>query len=233
MDFSSQGLTTEKLDALLREQPQIDSLDASENALESLPGSLVSFNFALLDVSVNRLRDVSDLAEMTTLEYLYLHKNLIDDVRFVENLTMLKYLSLHSNHGLSVVPTVLPNTLEYLSLAKCALTEIPEAIFALPNLATLALNDNQIVGPVSDGIGNLLQLTSLNLERNKLSRIPESVTRLEELQIFNVCDNNLEEIHFPPHLLLLNSTGNKKLSEALQFSATRRETIAEFLQTLK
>lgn len=66
------------------------------------------------------------------------------------------------------------NSLSYLGLAGLGIQgEIP-AFFGQPglqslNLSTLALNDNNISGPIPSALGNLVSLDSLNLANNQLS----------------------------------------------------------------
>lgn len=60
----------------------------------------------------------------------------------------------------------------YLDLTSCSLTEIPEAVFALPDLEVLYLTDNQLRN-VPEGLRDLQHLRIVYLDDNPLESLPD------------------------------------------------------------
>ena len=70
---------------------------------------------------------------------------------------------------------------------------MPEFVGQLTNLTSLNLNDNQLED-VPESIGQLTNLTSLYLSSNPLRRVPESIGQLTNLTEFNLSNNQLKEV---------------------------------------
>ena len=232
MDFSGLHLTCAALDRQLRDPgrwQQVDSLDASENALAAVPETVAAMEeLSHLDLSSNRICDASPLSSIRTLAYLYLYKNQLSEFDFVQSLSSLQYLSVHSN-PLVRIPSELPMTLQYLNLAQCGLQQVPRVIETLVQLETLALNDNQMQGRAD--VSKLVRLKSLNLERNALEEV-SGLGGLEELQVCNLSENSLKSLNsLPPNAMLLNTTSNPALGAAQQFKSSKRDQIEEFIRS--
>lgn len=71
------------------------------------------------------------------------------------------------------------------------LKEFPSGLSALTkNLRSLDLSKNKIEF-LPDSIGEFILLRNLNLDRNMLSSLPESLGKLKKLETLSVCDNRL------------------------------------------
>ncbi|KAI8571069.1 hypothetical protein RHMOL_Rhmol01G0088700 [Rhododendron molle] len=92
--------------------------------------------------------------------------------------------------GLSRTPVQVPSCLTELYLKDCHLSCLSEEIGNLISLRTLDLSQNNL-GTLPDGICNLACLKSLDLEENNVSNLPSGIGRLTSLERLDLTRNNL------------------------------------------
>lgn len=83
--------------------------------------------------------------------------------------------------------------LNYLSITQTCLEEVPEEIGQLVNLATLVLHSNEI-SKIPGTVEKLEKLKVLDCSRNKLSALPDEVSKLPQLTTMNVGSNLLRSL---------------------------------------
>jgi hypothetical protein len=89
---------------------------------------------------------------------------------------------------------------------------IPQALGDLQQLTYLNLNDNQIEGSIPETLGGLQQLTILALYGNRIEgSIPETLAGLKQLTYLNLRDMRLTGV--VPSLPFKNYTGNCNLQD--------------------
>ncbi|KAK1932575.1 Leucine-rich repeat-containing protein 40 [Phytophthora citrophthora] len=81
-----------------------------------------------------------------------------------------------------------------IKLTKNALQVLPEGFFELQALTYLDLSHNLLEQDLSESFGALIGLKELVLSGNKLSRLPNSITLLENLETLHVDENQLESL---------------------------------------
>ncbi len=187
------GLDTVQLDALLLAAEVDDSVDASDNEVAEWPRQLRrhAASLVFLSLASNRLsagpgsdEDEEGPVFSPCLEYLYLFGNRLTECGFACATSMpnLSHLSLHSN-PIGSLPVFFPPLLRYLNLSSCQLAGgCPDSVFSLPLLEVLFLNDNALTSV--DGLEKLDKLTSLELQRNHIEKLP-TLLALTNLQILN------------------------------------------------
>eukprot|EP00253_Pinus_taeda_P030571 PITA_30571 len=153
---------------------RLRDLNLGNNSIsQELPaqmGRLVNLDF--LDLNLNRLGGTIPpfLANMTHLTYLDLSNNQFSGLvpPFLANCSMLRYLKLDNNVGVHAL----------------RLTVIT---------VSQNLTNNSLVGEVPTEIGRLVNLHSLSLSRNKLTRVHPSLTfnNRSSLVLINLCSNYL------------------------------------------
>ena len=73
------------------------------------------------------------------------------------------------------------------------MTSLPESIGNLTQLTELDISDNKLTS-LPGSIGNLVQLTELNVGRNELTSLPESIGNLTQLTELDISDNKLTSL---------------------------------------
>ena len=91
---------------------------------------------------------------------------------------------------LSLIAQAAEEKWEELALAGMGLSTLPESIGQLTNLTSLNLGYNQLTA-LPESIGQLTNLTSLNLSHNKLIALPESIGQLTNLTSLNLDSKQL------------------------------------------
>ncbi|MHA1337089.1 MAG: leucine-rich repeat domain-containing protein [Promethearchaeota archaeon] len=86
------------------------------------------------------------------------------------------------------------NTVTYLSLYKCELSEFPEAILRLKHLRKLRIISCGL-RELPEEIGELKELEFLELRNNCLESLPESISELNNLYWLDLSKNQLKHIH--------------------------------------
>ncbi|MEG5231447.1 leucine-rich repeat domain-containing protein [Microcoleus sp. B3-D3] len=156
--FSEEARHTVKV---LLKKAGTDDAEAAERILSSM---------TRLDLSDNRITDISSLGSLTNLTTLHLNNNRITDISFLGSLTNLTTLHLNNNR----------------------ITDI-SSLGSLTNLTTLHLNNNQITDISS--LGSLTNLTELNLSDNRISDI-SFLGSLTNLTTLNLRSNRITDISF-------------------------------------
>eukprot|EP01105_Mastigella_eilhardi_P007644 TRINITY_DN1916_c0_g1_i1.p1 TRINITY_DN1916_c0_g1~~TRINITY_DN1916_c0_g1_i1.p1 ORF type:complete len:1004 (+),score=298.73 TRINITY_DN1916_c0_g1_i1:31-3012(+) len=105
--------------------------------------------------------------------------------------------------------------LKRLLLSHNSITTFPSVLCKL-HLTVLDLSFNRLSGNLTEAIGDLTSLTSLNLSFNKITSLPENISRLRDLKELNVANNTLITL---PHSL----TDMKSLTVFNVSSNTLRE----------
>lgn len=80
-----------------------------------------------------------------------------------------------------------------MNLARRGLFRLPDAVSELNELKVLDLSFNKLRG-LSESIGDLVNLTQLFLNGNRLSSLPASIKRLKKLQELDLSNNKLKGI---------------------------------------
>lgn len=116
-------------------------------------------------------------------------------VRALPNLTTLRLsgLGLETFDLSAADPSF--SSLQILDLSSNYLTELPDALFQMPQLQTLLLNNNQLV-QVPQELAAPNQLYYLDLSNNQLTGIPEALPNLQNLQFLYLNDNTITQIPF-------------------------------------
>eukprot|EP00434_Breviolum_minutum_P024231 symbB.v1.2.021395.t1/scaffold1840.1/size99223/9 len=162
---------------LFQKNPQLQTLDISENYLKSLPKHLLKGLTALrtLDLGVNKLTLLPSevFSGLTALEKLDLRYN------------KLSQLPSEVFSGLTALETL---NLEYNSLS-----QLPSEVFSgLTALQTLDLEANKLSQLPSEVFSGLTALETLKLNSNKLSQLPSEVfSGLTSLQFLHLRGNAL------------------------------------------
>lgn len=71
-----------------------------------------------------------------------------------------------------------------------------QVISQLTSLRDLKMAGNSLTGPVDDGITNLSNLESLDLQRNALTLLPDALADLVRLRVLNITENKFKSLPF-------------------------------------
>ncbi|MBE9032000.1 leucine-rich repeat domain-containing protein, partial [filamentous cyanobacterium LEGE 11480] len=94
---------------------------------------------------------------------------------------------------LDMIELVMQNDWEELSFPSAGISTLPESIGQLTNLTSLDLRDNQLVS-LPESIGQLTNLTSLDLRDNQLVSLPESIGQLTRLKSLLLSGNPITNL---------------------------------------
>ena len=165
---------------LLELSKTLRSLDLSNNQLASLPpeiGSLVSLKTLTMDR--NKLTSLpSEFARMTKLETLSIQNNKLSS--FPGGLSTLAHL-------------------KTVTLTGNELVDFPVGLVDCPQLQLLDLSGNKIT-VMPDQIGNSTAV-EINMNRNRLARLPDSLADCSRLKVLRVEENCLSLDGVPTRLL--------------------------------
>jgi len=134
--------------------------------LKTIPEELFELEWLeTLDLSSNRITDISALKKLTGLKYLYLNSNEITDISALERLTELQALTLSSNQIIDISALEKLTGLQYLYLDSNKITDI-SALEKLTGLRSLDLRSNEITD--ISVLERLIGLKSLDLNSNEI-----------------------------------------------------------------
>ena len=173
----------------------------NSNSVSNLSPLANLTNLEWLFLGSNAISDIAPLANLTNLEGLFLESNTISDIAPLANLTNLTGLYLYVNSISDIAPLANLTNLEGLFLESNAISDIAP-LANLTNLTGLGLGNNAIsdIAPLA----NLTNLTGLSLNNNAISDISPlaNLTNLERLFLES---NTISDI--APLANLTNLTG--------------------------
>ncbi|MED6121351.1 hypothetical protein PIB30_029338 [Stylosanthes scabra] len=178
----------------------IKVLRISHNRLNSvLPWLAKLYNLVKLDLSLNNIKVLDPLRNLTSIQYLWLfdNQNLTSLPLWFAHFDNLRVLSL-SDCGLSgQVPSTLENmtSIRSLHLSHSSLSSIvPSWLGKFKNLARLDLSGNLLYCPIPHALRNLTSLTFLDLSHNNLNSIPSCLGELKSLVHLDLSYNNFTTV---------------------------------------
>lgn len=196
--------------------------DITEGDMASITGMLYGFNrqvsniegiqyavnLTSIDLSSNKIKDVSPLSNLTKVERLDLSSNPVDDISSLNNLTNLKNLFFGQSNinDISVLSNM--KNLENLMIRDSKVSDV-SPLKDLSNLTTLSLIGNEIndISPLS----NLTNLKIIRLDDNKIRDIKD-LSNLKNLNEMYITNNEISDISLLENLnklTVLNLTNNK------------------------
>lgn len=164
LKLSNEYLTDEDIQQL-SEFKNLMVLDLSSNKISDLTPLSQLTNLSVLNLTHNKIEDISPLSNLTNLTILWASDNQISDISPLNNLTVISNLVLDSNQINDISPLSNLAYLYHLSLINNQISDI-SALSNLTYLTYLDLNVNQIsdISPLS----NLTNLESLSLVYNQV-----------------------------------------------------------------
>jgi myosin heavy subunit len=128
---------------------------------------------------------------------------------------------------LTEIPTQIFTELAFigrLDLSGNKLTAIPEDITKLRLLVILNLHNNLLTGFPGEAVKSLVQLRMLNISQNQLKSLPDELSCLPMLEVFDASNNQIESIP--------DGLGNIVSLEALDLSHNQIQEIPEWTSRL-
>ncbi|PKU39803.1 hypothetical protein llap_9882 [Limosa lapponica baueri] len=190
---SGPGSWSRSLDRALEEAAASGTLSLSGRKLRDYPrASAASHDLSdttQADLSRNRLSELpAEACHFVSLESLNLYQNCIRYIpEAVLNLQSLTFLNISRNQ-LSTLPVHLCSLpLKVLIASNNKLVSIPEEIGQLRQLTELDVSCNEIQ-TIPPQIGNLESLRDLNVRRNNLVRLPEELAELPLIRLDFSCN---------------------------------------------
>lgn len=173
-------------------------------------------NLISLDISMNKLRDISDIYYLSNLENLNLSNNIIESIPYeITKLTRLRNLDISSNNIKDLPNSIRTlSNLESLNLNSNLLNKIPESIFYLNNLEFLSLKGNYLI-EVPYNITNLKFLKDLNIDistNNNLLMINSLINIFKIKSLMNLDISLSKEVNLPTTNLFLKKIKNVKIT---------------------
>jgi Leucine-rich repeat (LRR) protein len=155
-----------------------------------------------LDLSDNVLNSLPECFQLSTVKSISLQYNSLVTLKVTHTMTKLVELNLSGNK-VDTFPNV-------------------ESLRHMPSIQRLFLNNNSIREIPVESIMALraTNLTVLNLAYNKLTSLPLEIGRLDSLCVFNLSDNDIEEL---PHTILLLSN---LLKNSTSFNIQRNKLVS-------
>lgn len=146
-----------------------------------------------LDISNSPINVLPDLSSLKSLTELVANNTKLTNISNcgLSQLNNLKKLNLSGNKKLTSLSPILGCTnLEFLTINRTSISEIPDEIENLSKLKRIAISNS--VTHVSDSIGNLIDMRYLSLGGNrKLDSIPSSILKLKKLLHFDISNTNI------------------------------------------
>ncbi|NXJ73587.1 LRCH3 protein, partial [Trogon melanurus] len=190
---SGPGSWSRSLDRALEEAAASGTLSLSGRKLRDYPRASAAnhdlSDTTRADFSRNRLSEVpAEACHFVSLESLNLYQNCIRYIpEAILNLQSLTFLNISRNQ-LSTLPVHLCNLpLKVLIASNNKLVSIPEEIGQLRQLTELDVSCNEIQ-TIPPQIGNLESLRDLNVRRNNLVRLPEELAELPLIRLDFSCN---------------------------------------------
>lgn len=147
-------------------------------------------NLEYLDLQNLKLANIAPLGSLTNLRVLYLQRNVISDISPLKKLTRLQILSLNGNRITDIRPLAGLKQLQKLYIRENRLTSIT-ALSGLVNLTSLQLGMNNIsdVG----ALAGMKNLQILSLDVNKLAGV-KGLSGMYNLKSLNLSSNKITDI---------------------------------------
>ncbi|NXO18782.1 LRCH3 protein, partial [Oriolus oriolus] len=181
---SAPGSWSRSLDRALEEAAVSGTLSLSGRKLRDYPRASAAnhdlSDTTQADLSRNRLSELpAEACHFVSLETLNLYQNCIRYIpEAVLNLQSLTFLNISSDYFIF-----------FLSKSRNQLSTLPVHLCSLP-LKVLIASNNKLVS-IPEEIGQLRQLTELDVSCNEIQTIPPQIGNLESLRDLNVRRNNL------------------------------------------
>ena len=192
--------TTDTLPSCIKTLHSLDSLNElyfSYLGLKAISPEIGGFNnLTTLGLQHNNLSTVpGELAQLTSLEYLFISSNKITDLPDLSALQEVACLSLLANWQLPEIPATVYSLskLKQLDIGYTSVAYIPDDISNLTKLERLDA-DAANLDSISSAVGDLSNLTILQLSNNHLTYLPESLGQLSNLTSLDISRNQLTEL---------------------------------------
>ncbi|EUD69401.1 hypothetical protein C922_00264 [Plasmodium inui San Antonio 1] len=210
-------------------------------------------NLQKIDLSENKIKDLSMLEMNLNLQQIVLQYNLIDNINYLSNINNLVYLNL-SNNKIKIMDGVCELTnLKTLILAYNEIEKVPN-LANLQNLETLILKNNKIetfakptkvmthLKKISVSFNRMREfcfgshfsnVQELRLNSNKLTHVQRDVVYMTALKQFYIQNNFILDAEILSHLCELNYLKNIVISENPFFKKMNTDLLNNFIQMCK
>ena len=173
----------------------LETLNLSDNQILNIERLGATDNLGLakltdVNLSDNRIRDITPLENMTELTVLNLNQNSVRDISVLSGLTKVTRLALDNNKVSDLTPLVEMPALTDLSIAGNGIRNI-DALDELRGLRRLNLANNSIRDPRT--LTRLEALTDLSLADNQITDVKELV-ELKKLTRLDLSQNRIRNI---------------------------------------
>lgn len=182
---------------LLEGEEKLKFLNLSNNSITKIENIVSLPNLSFLDLTSNKLREITTHPTVKSLKVLILARNQIEEIKNLECLPSLEIIDLHENRiktvslksvsGVKVVnlssnlievlevTCPMPNLVEF-NLRRNQISEVKDLV--LPELKKLYLSGNKIT--TMDAVKSLPSLTDLTLDGNPLDKTPGVAVTLKD-----------------------------------------------------
>lgn len=170
-------------------------LNLSNNKLESLPESIKRLSaLSNIDLRRNNFTKLPDVISQLPIKSLNISGNKISDISILKDCNELMVLDL-SNNLIKEIDIKLPesNTLRTLNLSNNFLKEVDALFSSLPNAQRLNLSNN-LLTKIPSAISNMTSLKELDISDNNLETIQSAIFDLE-IESLNLTANRLKTLH--------------------------------------
>ncbi|BBM86542.1 leucine-rich repeat domain-containing protein [Candidatus Uabimicrobium amorphum] len=178
-----------------KDKCEVTFLDLAHNQLSTFPQMEYFPNLRELNLSDNRIENLSTVKTNSCLEVLNLTKNKLRELPAeIKYFPHLRELNLYKNQIESFNELTANSSLESLNLSRNKLRELPMEIQHFPQLKTLRLNCNYPLQKLAPQISRLHDLEQLELTDTKLAHLPGEMSKLENLRSLDLCGSCVENL---------------------------------------